>query len=155
VHAFTPQLVGFSDPHSDEILVGTNQGPYFTIYNQKGEEQRRVMFDFPPRDVSDDLKAEIKEASWLKQGNYEVVFPDKLPFYTGVFPVKDRGYLVHFASPIYRNVWGVLVDREGRALGRFYYECGESGGIESVGGRLFAVKTDDMGEYSICELIIE
>ncbi|MDJ0838398.1 MAG: 6-bladed beta-propeller [Acidobacteriota bacterium] len=153
VNAFAPELVVYAGAESDEVLIGRNEGPYFEVVNLLEKKSWKVPFKVGRRDVSRDDIREFKTMSWVKKNPaYELKFPDKHPYYRGILPVDNRGYLLYSTSPVYRVVHGTVIDKAGKALGKFRYECGEDGGIDGVQGRIFSLDSDVEGAYTLKEL---
>jgi len=48
----------------------------------------------------------------------------------------------------------LYVNREGKTLGRFQFNCGENGSLQSSKGRIFGIYLDEEDEFAISELTL-
>jgi len=56
--------------------------------------------------------------------------------------------------PHTRRYSGIYVDRKGTTLGRFRFECGENGSLQSSNGKIFGIFLDEDDEFAISELVL-
>ena len=152
INAFHPEPAIAYDSINDEVIIGRNESPELEIFSTNGRYKRTVRFTLNRREVTREDIAEYYQLPWLQNNHgHDVAFPEKMPYYQYVMPLGSRGYLVYSVSPFYRRAEGLLVDRRGHRLGRLALNCGESGGLAGSRGRIFVLRTDEMGEYTIEE----
>ncbi len=154
LRAFNPTLAVAYNAVNGETLVGYGGAPSFEVFDKDGGK-RVVKIPMVQRDVTAADKEEFAEnlsSNGRRSSRLSVDFPEKMPYYDRILPVGDRGYLAFTASPYYRDIKGVFVDRQGKPQGRFDMRCGQNGSIMSARGRLLCARLDDEGEFILEEL---
>ncbi len=155
INAFSPQMVVHYDDRTKRVIVADSGRPSFDIYALDGKPIMTVNLEIPHLDVTDEDIAEYKEIRWIKNSSFvKPAFPDKKAYFTHILPLADGTFLVFEQSPFYRNVTGVRVDERGKVQQKLSYSCGEDGSLYGANGRVFAVATDDEGEFMVHELAL-
>lgn len=139
-----------------ELIVGHSEKPELKIYSSQGALQETVRFRIKRVAVDDAAIQEYQDQPGFKrQSFFSAKFPDFKAYYDRVLPLGNDGFLVFLESPLYRNITGSVIGRDGQTLGEFFYKCGEGGRIYGSHGRIFAaVTTHDSGDFQIHELKI-
>ncbi|MDJ0835125.1 MAG: 6-bladed beta-propeller [Acidobacteriota bacterium] len=146
-NAFEARTVLTADVSTDEIIFSKGDRNYFDVYNSKGKKLRRVKFALAPKKVSKQTELDYR-ADQKRMGNASVVnVPEHYPIFDGVDSVGDLGYLVS-VSDEEDITSGILIDREGKTLGKFSINLGPGGWMASINNRLFAVFADEEGDLS-------
>ena len=155
IMAFAPKVTVHGDSNSDTFLVGNGAQPFFKIYDGSGELVNRVSFKIPRSQVSDKDQDEFARQPHLRMVDYyDWTFADYHPYYDAVLPMGSQ-FLIYRMSPFFKRVTGYVLDRSGKIGGQFNFELGESGNLFGAGGRIFAVKSDESGDLTLKELIID
>lgn len=150
---FSPEIFVRYDDFNDQVIVGNPSQPKFEIYNKEGDLEKTVEVKLVQRDVTRADIDEFESQDWISQQNFfRMTYADKMPFYTGVLPYKDKGFLVFSQSSVYGNVEGILVDRDGKTKGRFTMKLGEGGQMVAIDGRLFVVQINETGDIEVGEI---
>ncbi len=154
VHAYRVGITMFCDTAGSEIMVGETDKPEFDIFDSQGNKKTTIRFKPLPNDLTDEDKEEFLMLPYLKRekDRYQVVFPKEKPYYDVIMPVGNDRVLVYSRSPYFQKIRGLVLDRSGQRLGRFFHECGENGGLYGARGRLLAIQTDEDGDFNIQEL---
>ena len=153
LHVYGTQLTMDYDPLSGGVILGDSAKPSFDIYNLDGKLERTVSMKITRREVTDADKEEWNEQSWFKnQAFFKADFPDRMPHYDHILPVADKGYLVFIISPGRSHCEGFKIKKDGAVAGRFELTCGAGGRLLGSMGRIFALTTDEDGEFVIAEL---
>lgn len=150
---FSPGIMATYDDANNEVIVGNPEQPKFMVYDKEGNLKRTVEVKLIQRDVTSDDIEEWESQEWIQRTTFfKMKYMDKMPFYSNVLPYKDKGYLVYNQSSVYGNVTGLYVDRKGNTKGRFSMKLGEGGKLQSIDGRLFVVRVNEMGDIEIGEI---
>ncbi len=153
IHAYTDALTMTYDQTGGRVIIGDSSKPSFEVYDLDGKSQKTVRMALIQKELTQEDRDEWNNMTWFKRQNFfQVSFPDKKAFYNRILPIGDKGYLVYLSSPNDARIDGVVVNGEGRTLGKFKTTCGNGGGLFGSRGRVFAVTTDDDGEFSVNEL---
>ena len=153
LHAYTDALSMTYNQANGEVIVGDSSKPSFSVYDVKGSLVRSVRVALSQRELTQADKDEWNDMRWFRgQSFFKVSFPETKAFYDQVLPVGDKGYLVFLRSPNEARCEGIMVNKEGKTLDKFTLVCGNGGGLFGSRGRIFAVTTNDDGDYSINEL---
>ena len=155
IMAFAPKLTVFGDPGSREFLVGRGDQSFFTIFDESGEMLTKVHFKTPRPRVTEEDQDEFARQAYLRVIDYyDWTSADYHPYYDSVLPLGKQ-FFIYRISPFYKKVSGYLLNRSGKVLGRVALKLGENGNLFGAGGRIFAVKTDENGEFFIQELKVK
>ncbi|MDJ0839832.1 MAG: 6-bladed beta-propeller [Acidobacteriota bacterium] len=156
INAFAPRTVVVYDDFNKQVVVGNSEAPNFNVFGLDGKLVKTVKVPLAQKEVTKEDIAEYKEIPWIKRSGFvQPAFPDKKAFYTHILPMADGSFLVFDQSPYYRNAEGIQVNKDGAVKKRFRYSCGEDGGLFAADGRLFALATDDEGEFGVHELRLD
>lgn len=140
LHAFQSDLYLFTDTHFDGMILGTGKGPDFEIYDKNGNRTRTVHLEVPRMAIPEKFQAEFDRSIKDRRDIVEVVYPDKMPYYHMILPIKNLGYFLPLLSEESTTYLGYIVDHQGKNLGRFSVTCGEMGALVSLNGRLLEVE---------------
>lgn len=156
IKGYSPRLVTNLNAKGGEILLGFTGDPSFEIYDLSGNLKSKVRLGLPRQDVSKEDTAEFDELPWIKNSSFfSAKYPDKLPFYDRVLPIRGRGFLVFSESPFYHRIRGILVDSSGKTMGRVEMKCGENGTLLGADDRVVAIRTDEDGDFILQEMTID
>ncbi len=150
---FSPDLVMHANPTMDWFLVGLSDKPEFKRYGADGAVVGRVAMSLKPTPVTDADREEYKHIYFLKQANAKATYPEVKGFFSFALPIGNAGFLVGRVSPVLGKVRAHVVDSQGTVIRPVAGTCGENGQLLGANGRIFALQTDDMGEYTIAELL--
>ncbi len=153
LNAFLADMYLFTDAHFDGMILGTSRGPNFDIYDKNGNMVRTVHLEVPRLEIPARFLEEFKNSIKERRDIVEVVYPDKMPYYHVILPVKNLGYFLALISDETAIYMGFMVDPQGKNLGRFSVTCGEMGLLESLDGRLLQVETGESEQPIIRELV--
>jgi hypothetical protein len=151
LNAFLPDLYMFTDTHFDGLIVASGKGPEFDIYDKNGNRSRTVRLEVPRMEIPDYFLTEFKSVIKGRRDVLEVIYPEKLPYYNFILPIKNLGYYLPVVSEETVTHLGYIVDNQGKHLGRFTVVCGELGMLVSLNGRLIMVSSSE-GEPVIREI---
>ena len=157
IHAYTPSVTMFCDPSSDEVIVGMTDVSEFAIYSSKGEKKETIRFKPQNNTLTQSDIDEFEMLPSIKQSRdlFKIVYPNQKPHYQAVVPIENDRFLVYSKTPFTNEVQGLLINRKGETLGKFHFLCGENGGLFASHGRLIAIQTDELGDFTIQELVLE
>lgn len=150
---FSAEIMTHFDEANKEIIVGNPNKPQFQIYDIEGNLKRTIEVKLTQQDVTKEDIAEFETQAWVAQATFfRMRYMEKMPFYTGVLPYKDKGYLVYSRSSVFANTTGLFVDPQGKTKGRFEMKLGEGGNLYGIDGRIFVVRVNEMGDIEIGEI---
>ena len=134
----------------DQILMGDSSKTSFDILDHRGELIKTVSFKWVRQELTKEDRQEFQEQNWFKNQNFFTVdFPEEKAFYTHIYPVGDRGYLVFLQSVSYNDCNGIMIDPEGAVLGKFDLHCGLGGGLFGVREQVVAITTNEDDEFQV------
>jgi len=156
INAYTPEPFIYASPDQKWVLVGENSAPEFALYDSDGEIVKRIKLPLKRHAVNDADIEEYEQTPFMKLNvRRQVNYPDVMPFYDFIYPIGNQGFLVGLMSPAYGRVRATVVDRDGAEIRKLHLVCGENGRLFGSRGRLFLLKADDWGEYSLQEMALD
>ena len=157
LNAYCATLTMAYNEATGEIIVGHSKSPSFQVFDANGQKTDRVQFNIKRLPVDDADITEFKEEPSFKGQNFFTAkFPDFKAYYDRILPLGKDRFLVFNESPLYRNLVGYVIGRDGSVEGEFKYRCGQGGRLYGSHGRLFAASTNNSdGDFQILELTLE
>ncbi|MDJ0840837.1 MAG: 6-bladed beta-propeller [Acidobacteriota bacterium] len=152
ITAFSPSTVVGYDAVNRRIIAGYSETAGFGIYDAKGKNTKNLSFKIPRMEVTQTDKEEYNSQERMKSGRLKAEFPEQKQFYQRVISIGKEGFLVFNISPLYRDITGFMIDEKGQVKARFNFHCGENGDLLGESGRLFAIRTNEEGDFSIEEI---
>ncbi len=152
IEAYFPELSVTVDEGNGILAYGSTGAASVTLLNHLGQQQE-IDIPLPRVDVQVHHTKEFEQQSWLKhKGKFQILYPEKMPYYDHLLWVNDEGYLLFRQSPVLNKIEGYAVDSQGEVKGRFAKVYGENGGLFGSRGRLISIDLDRGGEFAIRQI---
>ena len=153
IKAYSGTMASSYNAEKGELIAAFTGEPAFTILNEMDEQKIKYNVGLVQQDVTNEDKDEYNELPFIKNNPFfKTTFPEKKSFFDGILPVSNEGFLVFSITPHSRKATGLFVDRKGKTLGKFTFDCGEGGSLQGSRGRIFGIYLDSEDEFSISEL---
>ena len=153
LQAFKPALWVYANPGFDGFIIGDESTRRIDLYDSEGIKKFSVDLQVPSLDIYPDFMEEFKEDIANRRDILEVTYPDKMPYYSMVLPVKEFGYFVANVSEVNNIFRGYIVSYEGKTIGKFDITCGDLGIIEAVNDHLIVgTFLEDKDQFEIKEI---
>jgi len=155
VRAYNAAMVVGVHAGDGRIFLGDSSDPKVEMISADGAI-KTISPKIVQRDVTEADKEEFNlfREQFQRGRPVKFLFPEKMPFYSKLFPLENNRLLVFNESPYTHKIEGVVVDFEGKIIGQLTTELGEGGGLLNARGRLlmYTLNEDDEFEFSLVEV---